>query len=397
MRLRDYLCLRLRGVEDADDVPTLVVVGSVDMDLRASTTRTTERTGVDDLGRIVVGEQSAFADVLVIQGQREAQSYEVRRVGRHHARCERATGYLCGDFPELVPNAEGVVPVVNGRPVPGQEATAFQLNCRATGHWAEVRLKLLNDWVVVVPVFQLLQRVLLSIQGDGEGHCFLHDSGLGCSAPNEGIGDELCLGTLATKVAPEIISEVQEVCAPDLYHRISILRAISRIECIDSCWRIIPKRARRVHIIKLSSQRDGERDDLGRPGARRVLALNACVVLLLALLCLVEGKRLPGTFDVVGVDNLIVASEFALGIRVHFDVVLQSLCPGSHFGLPVERAASWEYRTELQSQLACLVGRLDLFPVHATPLAAHVGGSLIVLLSLRPAYNTVTVWHSGFA
>ena len=77
--------------------------------------------------------------------------------------------------------------------------------------------------------------------------------------------------------------------------------------------------------------------------ARRVLALNACVVLLLAFLCLVEGERLPGAFDVVGVDNLVVASEFALGVRVHFDVVLQSLCSDRYFGLPIERTSSWEY------------------------------------------------------
>lgn len=117
-------------------------------------------------------------------------------------------------------------------------------------------------------------------------------------------------------------------------------------------------------------------------GRRRVLALDASVVPGDALLSLVESERPLGALDVVGLNDLVVATEFALWIRESVNEVLESVGSHRHLGVPVERTTPREDGVQLEPLLAGLVAGFDLVPVQLALLASNIGGPLAVYLSL---------------
>jgi hypothetical protein len=165
VRLRDHFGLRLDGSEDANDVSPFVVIWTIDVDVRASCDGSPERPSVDNRRRIIISKDCAFGHILIVQSQLHVEANDVHGVGRDRARGQGVTYHLCPHFAKLVPDAECVVSVIDVvRPVEGQEATSFERDGGASGDWTEVRLELLNDWVIVIPVLNLLNGVLLPVQ-----------------------------------------------------------------------------------------------------------------------------------------------------------------------------------------------------------------------------------------
>lgn len=227
------------------------------MHVSASSDRSSQWASIYDCGRVVVREHRSFRDVLVVERQFHVEGDHVSCVRGNHALRQCITYHLCLHFTKLVPYAEGVVSIVDvGGPVEGHEATSFECDVGPTGNGAEIGLKLLDHWVIVVPEAEPLQCVLLSVQGNREGHLFAHDRRLRRSAPNERVGDELRLRTLGTEVAPEVISQIEEVGTPYLNDGVTILGTVTRVKRVNSGRLVVSVGPGRVHIVKLAGERD---------------------------------------------------------------------------------------------------------------------------------------------
>jgi len=157
---------------------------------------------------------------------------------------------------EGTPVTESVIPVVHIYfPVEWLEgATPYADDC-ATAHWTVVRRNLVNAWIVIVPVDEVLEGILLSIHGHRKRHASTYYIRPGSSAPNVVFVDKVSFGTTRTEIAPEIVTEVKEVLAPDLYYGVSIFWSVPRINTLNHNLLIVSVWRARVDVIKSAGER----------------------------------------------------------------------------------------------------------------------------------------------
>lgn len=244
MLLRLPVGLGLDAAEDASDVPVLLELGTPEVDLSSSSDGAKKRLSVHNLRRVVVEEANVVSGVvLVVEGEIEGRVLEM-----HGVRWTDALGLGGADhssvcLTELSPVAEGVVSVVDVEsPVEGHEARPLEDNLGVSRHWSVVWLDPRDLWFVVVPVAEWLQGILLPVEGNREGHRPLHDVRVSGTAPDRPRALVVGLRTVCTKVAPEVLSEVEEILTPDLDHRVSVLWAIPWVDSANCEWLVVPVR-----------------------------------------------------------------------------------------------------------------------------------------------------------
>jgi len=254
--LRLPVGLGLDAAEDAGDVPVLLELGTPEIDLSSSSDRAKKRLSVHNLRRVVVEETNVVRGVvLVVEGEIEGRVLEMHRVCWTDALGLGGADHSSVCLTELSPVAEGVVSVVNVQsPVERHEARPLEDNLCVSRHGSVVWLDPCDLWFVVVPVAEWLQGILLPVEGYRERHGPLHDVRVSGTAPDRPRALVVGLRTVSTKVAPEVLSQVEEMLTPDLDYRVSILWTIPRVDSANPKRLVVPVRKTRVDVVEFARQ-----------------------------------------------------------------------------------------------------------------------------------------------
>jgi len=182
---------------------------------------------------------------------------------------------------EVNEGTEGVVGVVNfvNKLLEGEEIPSLQDDVGATGLGTSVGNKLLNSGPIVVPEKERVTRILLVVQGDGEGDGLFDDFGLSRVALHVSGVLDVTDGSPCAKTTPGHLAKVNEVLTPDLYGSATIFGTIAGVDARDlGGWVVeVGRGVQRVSEVA----RDGYLEQHGLLEEHRavVIALEAAVSL----------------------------------------------------------------------------------------------------------------------
>lgn len=158
---------------------------------------------------------------------------------------------------------------------------------------------------------------MLIVQGDGEGHGPVHHVRRRRHAGHVALVHDSGGDGLYTERARWLAVEIEEMLAPNLHGRASILRAVRRLNRAHLGVFVVPEFSRISHILECSVERDHKRDLDGIARSQRwtVFALDAHFVADVFRAFLLVELKLPFLASHVGSANGNIA-EFAFWLRV---------------------------------------------------------------------------------
>jgi len=124
---------------------------------------------IEDVRRLVVAvEIVIISELLIIEGKLY-MSLSLDIGGRGLANDLVGVDHLCGHQAQALEVAESVIVVVSVIEVEWVEIVTQQEDVIASIVWPSVRNQLGDRRLVVVPIIDILMRVLLHVEGSGEG------------------------------------------------------------------------------------------------------------------------------------------------------------------------------------------------------------------------------------
>ena len=145
--------------------------------------------------------------------------------------------------------------------------------------WTSVWSQFCNWGSVIVQEVDLLRCVLLAIEWDWEWNSFLNNVRFRGVTVHIVWIHEYRLNTFRSKVASSELVKVQEVISPDFYSSVAVLDTIPRVDSSYYGVFVVPEADRIFEVWEVSWEGNCEGNNFISPSRRRVLALEASVIL----------------------------------------------------------------------------------------------------------------------
>ena len=250
-------------------------------------------------------------------------------------------------------------------------------------------------WIIVVPILDIIYRILLSIQRYGKWLSLAYNFWKGWSAPKECWRNKVSLGCSRTEVASEIVTKIQEVLTPNLNDSVTVLWSITWINVSDNWWVVVSIWQWRINILELSSKRNTERNDFGLSVLWRVLAQNTSVVSVLLVFFLIESWWSLRAFDPFTSHNIVIAAKSAFWFWEYIRKFLHTISSDNYSSLTCRWSVSWEEWLDEKSVFSLFISLFNIsslpltldFTFQATGRAHAMGTSIIFSLAFEVILN----------
>jgi hypothetical protein len=164
--------------EDANWVSGVVELGTIDLHVSSTGDWTSQWSDLRKSWWVEENEFETISDILVVEGKlkHDINEWWVEVVWWTLASGLGRRNNFSWSLSKGSEYAEGIVGVINVvRQVEWQEVISSKGNGSSATQWSKIWDKFLHIWVVVVPVLNILLRVLLSVQRDREWLSFTDD------------------------------------------------------------------------------------------------------------------------------------------------------------------------------------------------------------------------------
>jgi len=350
--------------EDTDWFSNVIELLTIDMYFSTTIGWSSKRSGLSNAWWVEENEFKTISNILVVQSQ------------LHHNFsqwwCEgvlwtQASGLCWWDdlswgLSKCSPQTESIIGIVNViKEIERIEIVTFKSNLLFSSEWTKFRLKLLDCWVIVVPKFNVLLGVLLSIHGDWERHWLTSNIWCGWSAPKESICYIICLGRSRTEIASEIISKIKETISPDLNVCITISWSVSWIDVGYVTWFIISIWKGWVDIVEFTWEWHTHSNNFSFVVWVSRFAYDTGVIFGGQMFSFVESIWSLWASDVVCLDNLGISTKSTFGVWEKVNNIFKTFSSNVDIGTTGDWSTSGHNRLNNELLITFLKPFLQVF------------------------------------